>query len=476
MKKYIFATFSVFLLTSTSLATQRMDRGVDWRVRNSTIIGTGTVVSTEMADSEEGIARIGISPDMTYKGTLKPGVKNANIKGPPVKKGEEVLFFAAVEIDSEISLVSSYSGLISPSNIKKVIYCDLSLDSMDIYDLYKEAVIRGIDFYNATQEFRNKMAVDFILSSNEYLRQFIVGEINSAVPYGKLPGEKPYQSFDPTGMVTVLMDMIKGPDKHMKLSAFGALEQINDIDSLKGNFLTECMDAAMVMMADGDRDVRMNGYNYAKWRTSLIPEGKTALDVAWEKYGQLEYNKKTPAERTAIIQEIESSMSHHDFGYDPDAPQGEREAALERWKAWWKENRCKGKYLCGEEWAKRKKEIEAKREETKKYREEFDKKHAAILKWQIDRGEVNLDPDDPNTYFNIKLLKRAGYIITHDGKVLDPPKKESKKQKVGETGGSRLGRFFGCTRLAIAGDQGDLGSVIPLAALLALMLLLRRRR
>ena len=485
MNKKHFLIFFIIVLFINARELNAMKKkyiGIHWLARNSMIIGVGSVLSAETG-KDAGSRCAMISPELIVRGKLSSGPKKVCYggKGPLLQQGEEAIFFASIEVGDELSLSHAGKGLITPSNILWTITRDKSQTPEYKFEQFRDALIKVVSFINANSTSRNDMALDFMFSDNRFLWEFLSGEINYALPYNHSEGEKPSLSFDPSILVPKLMEMIKEKDKDIKLMAFSNLFYINSIqlNGQAGRFDSECMDAALILMEDEDRDIRKNAYNYAKWNTDLIPEGKTGIDLAKEKYGK-DFYSKSPQEQVRLSKSEEETLKNYDFGYDPDGLLEEREAALEKWKGWWKDNRCKGRYACGEEWEDKKKKKEEKKKKLRERREERDKQDAELYKERINSGEIKLDPSakDGGTRIIMKLLKKAGYTVTSDGRVIDPTEQKSSSEKEDRVSGNAVTRFLGCTKSSIVGAEHsesiNLSFIITIIGVI--YLLLRRKK
>jgi MYXO-CTERM domain-containing protein len=106
-----------------------------------------------------------------------------------------------------------------------------------------------------------------------------------------------------------------------------------------------------------------------------------------------------------------------DFGYRPDAPPDERERALERWRAWWAENRGKDVYDRSE--AKIAEEI-AREARFPAEQAAAERRLGEVIAQDVMAGFKTLDPSNAWAARDIELIRAAGYEVTPDGRVVAP--------------------------------------------------------
>ena len=450
------------ILFSVSAQSKNIQPDLHNLWKNSTIVGIGNVLEVYDMAPIEGINHqcAMIEPEVVIKGNVKKNTKKICYRnalmvelgpGPVVKEGEEVIFFGLFLWDDVITLSTPDFGLVSPSNSKWTVppWKTQIWSATSDFKTFKDAVIRVAAYESATYKMKGQIAEEFIRSDNQHLWALLHSYIIE-----KQKSSTVCMEYDYKIIVPELIARIHKPTDKFRLSALYLLQALNKVKEVNGRLKNEMMDSALHLMSDENLAVRTSAFRAAKSMTDL-----NSYDE--KRFKTVNTDREDWAEK-----------HHYDFGYAPDAPEQERAAALEKWKAWWKENRGKGRYDASEEKYER---LEKWRDANKKLYKEGDKLYAENIIKRVERGELKLDSSNPFYKNHMKKLEAAGYEVTADGKIIKP----SEAQKDEAVSGNANDSFFkriGCTMsYSVENEDGKASMALAVFLILAFFMLILRR-
>jgi MYXO-CTERM domain-containing protein len=375
-----------------------------WFVHNAAIVGTGVVESVSAETNGDGNRCAQIVTSSSFRGDATPGMHlRACYAGPTASRyewgvgpnivaGEEVLYFATEAREGDLVLAHPYVGLVQEATFQTTRW-----DARGSYGEYRSTVQTAVTFVDAsTDEQRGRVALEIVDGDNLYSWEFLAAELRG----GDLELPRSPPRFDASSLMPRLAQRFRETSGQLRVVVFRTLGELDQVRALNGRFSNDVLDAALALMEAPEVEARELASAEARRRTSVmqfVDHGPTC----WPDGGQ------NPA--------CFERRWGEDFGYRPEGPPDERERALDRWRAWWAENRGEGAYDSSDA---RIAERAAQEARLPAEQAAAERRLGEVVARDVIAGFKTLDPDDPLTNTRIRYIRAAGYEVTPDGRVV----------------------------------------------------------